>query len=565
MPELITLRGIELCEVGTWACSTGPASFTPNDLANAVSALDCPAVRAPIIKLGHVDPRFDGEPAIGRVTNMAVSANGMTLIGDYEGLPSWLGEVMASAFPGRSIEAYWAYRCAVGHTHPFVITAVALLGVTAPAIATLADIEALYGTDAIAASTRTLGEPSLIFLPPKEAPLSLKVSAAAIRAHTTETSTADWKASTMAEHAPVDAQALRAAHAWVDPSKPADQKSSYKFLHHFIDSDGTVGAASLTGATNAIAALNGARGMEMPDDERTKVYAHLAKHIRDGGATPPELGTIASGLVHAQASVDDVRRAYYATAGPMARQFWVREIYIDPAQLIVDDGDDNLFRVGYTVASDGSVSFGEPVPVVLTFVDGSESVSAAASYPDAGASRPVPSAPPSPRPTGQKGVPMPLPAQVLAALGVPEDADDETILAKAKTLAAAAQAKANPKALPEGMTVIDETTLDQLRASAAAGVAAAERQRTDDRDRYIEGAVKAGKIPPARRAYWQDYYDRDESGAREFLDRVAAGSVVPLAEIGHAGDGGDVGGDVEEELRKLGELGLMAGALKKGA
>jgi hypothetical protein len=62
-------------------------------------------------------------------------------------VPEWLGEVMASAYPNRSIEGYRDYQCQQGHTHPFAITGLALLGVTPPGVGTLSsleDIAALY-------------------------------------------------------------------------------------------------------------------------------------------------------------------------------------------------------------------------------------------------------------------------------------------------------------------------------------------------------------------------------------------------------------------------------------
>lgn len=158
-PALSHLPQVELMHVGTWDASTGRHTFTPDDLAFAVAAMDCPAVHRPHIKLGHTDPRFDGEPAAGWVDNLAV--NGGTLVGDLVGMPGWLATpdefghtVIASAYPNRSIEGQYDYRCALGHCHPFVLTALALLGISEPAIGTLAslqDVGALYGVAAGAA------------------------------------------------------------------------------------------------------------------------------------------------------------------------------------------------------------------------------------------------------------------------------------------------------------------------------------------------------------------------------------------------------------------------------
>lgn len=155
---LVRVPNVELMQTGTWNISTGPVDFTVEDLSAAVTALGCPAVRRPVLKLGHVDPRFDGEPAIGFIDNMATADNGRTLVGDYAGVPGWLGDIMASAYPDRSIEGVFDFVCQMGHTHPFVVEAVALLGVTAPGIGTLAslqDVATLYGVEVAAARSAT--------------------------------------------------------------------------------------------------------------------------------------------------------------------------------------------------------------------------------------------------------------------------------------------------------------------------------------------------------------------------------------------------------------------------
>lgn len=150
VPALARVADIELMQTGTWEISTGTATFTTDDIMAAVAALDCPAVRRPVLKLGHADPRFDGQPAVGYIDNMRGSDNWRTLIGDYAGMPGWLGPIIASAYPDRSVEGEWGFRCQMGHTHDFVITAVALLGVAAPGVGSLEslqDVGRLYGVD----------------------------------------------------------------------------------------------------------------------------------------------------------------------------------------------------------------------------------------------------------------------------------------------------------------------------------------------------------------------------------------------------------------------------------
>jgi hypothetical protein len=122
-----------------------------DDFAAAIAALDCPAIRRPVVKLGHFGhPRPGGGPPrrrqprrrtrarVGRQHGLADSRR--TLVGDLVGMPGWLGQIAASAYPDRSIEGCRNYVCQIGHRHPFVISAVALLGVTPPGVGTLGSL-----------------------------------------------------------------------------------------------------------------------------------------------------------------------------------------------------------------------------------------------------------------------------------------------------------------------------------------------------------------------------------------------------------------------------------------
>jgi hypothetical protein len=174
---LASISGVELMHTGQWDISTGTVEFTQDDLMAAVSALDCPAIRRPVLKLGHTDPRFDGEPACGWVANLATTDNGNTLVGDYVGMPGWLGDILPSAYPDRSIEGAWNFQCQIGHVHPFVVTAVAFLGVTAPGIGTLEslqDVAAMYGV--AASSEGGKGQPVIIHAKGSDMPKPVKAA-----------------------------------------------------------------------------------------------------------------------------------------------------------------------------------------------------------------------------------------------------------------------------------------------------------------------------------------------------------------------------------------------------
>ncbi|MGH3094573.1 MAG: hypothetical protein ACRDMV_01065 [Streptosporangiales bacterium] len=113
-----------------------------------------------------------------------------------------------------------------------------------------------------------------------------------IGSHSTATDEGAWNASANVGHIGGDASAatLRREYAWVDPDGDAEAKSSYKFPHHFVSDNGTVGAASTRACSAGIAVLNGSRGgADIPADDRRGVYGHLARHLRDADTEPPEL------------------------------------------------------------------------------------------------------------------------------------------------------------------------------------------------------------------------------------------------------------------------------------
>lgn len=145
-PEfLTTMPGIPITEVGEdWHTSTGVFTFTEDDLAAAVAAVDDPAIKSPRLKLGHVDPRFDGDPVFGKFVNLRLENNNQTLVGDLVGVPKWLADIMPTAWPNRSLEADYDVQTKTGNTHQFVISAVAALGVYLPAVTTLDDLKTLY-------------------------------------------------------------------------------------------------------------------------------------------------------------------------------------------------------------------------------------------------------------------------------------------------------------------------------------------------------------------------------------------------------------------------------------
>lgn len=149
---------VEICEVGIeYPLATGLATFTSEDLLQAVASQEDPAIKAPRVWLGHTDddrfhagrstPAGSAEPALGKVVGLRVEDEGMTLVGDVEGCPTWLAKILASAYPSRSIEGYKDAVTATGRDWQMVVTDLALLGVRWPGVTTLDDLEALYSRE----------------------------------------------------------------------------------------------------------------------------------------------------------------------------------------------------------------------------------------------------------------------------------------------------------------------------------------------------------------------------------------------------------------------------------
>jgi hypothetical protein len=67
-------------------------------------------------------------------------------------------------------------------------------------------------------------------------------------------------------------------------------------------------------------------------------------------------------------NADDVRRRYYDTLGAEQAWWWIRSMYVEPNELIVEDDEGELFRVEFTVEGE-TVTFGEARSVRVQYVE----------------------------------------------------------------------------------------------------------------------------------------------------------------------------------------------------
>jgi hypothetical protein len=83
----------------------------------------------------------------------------------------------------------------------------------------------------------------------------------------------------------IDWRKYAQAFAWVEPDK-ADEKGGYKLPHHdIVDGKLVTVKAGVIAAGNAIQGARG--GVKIPDSDLGAVKAHLAKHYKEFGLTPP--------------------------------------------------------------------------------------------------------------------------------------------------------------------------------------------------------------------------------------------------------------------------------------
>jgi hypothetical protein len=150
-PNTTTVRDVEIVQTGIeYPLSTGPTTFTVEDLSDLVESQDDPAIQTPRLKMGHfanLGLLEDGQPAVGTVGNLRLEQEGHLVVGDYIGIPTWLAEILPSAYPARSIEAAQGVTTNTGHNWRLVLTDLALLGVVWPGVGTLEDIQALYSEE----------------------------------------------------------------------------------------------------------------------------------------------------------------------------------------------------------------------------------------------------------------------------------------------------------------------------------------------------------------------------------------------------------------------------------
>lgn len=574
---LATIPGVELVRAGQWDISTGRITFTRDDLAAAVAALDCPAIRRPVLKLGHDEPdpengkRWDGEPAIGYIDAMALADEGLTIVGDYVGMPGWLGTVMASAYPDRSIECYWDWPCQLGHVHPFVISAVALLGVVRPGVGTLQslqDVAALYGV--AAADDAGRGEPVTLTIraakePVMPNPRPKKVAAGVTsedvrRAYYDDAPWPEWICEMQLNPLQLIIVDDNSGKYYRVPVT-VDGEDEFTFgdkVEVKIRYEDVPAAAAKTAAAaivfasraesrpgTAKAAVSDTAWSEFSKSDYDVAQWHRAclVHTHDGAAedkgdcklpVKEPSGTLNRNGVHAAAQRIGQLKGVDADTKKAAAKKLVA-LYRNQLK---EDPPDSLLEL----AGESSSNASKAPPVTAAGPNGDQKEGAGM---DPAKLREALGL--SPEATDEQVRETLADSGVTRAPGEPPDdppEDPETDPADPEPLIPPPPEPQQPAGLPEGVVTIDAAALGELRKQAADGAAARRQQQTEARDAAIKAAIGQGKIPPARREHWERLWNSDPDGTKSTLASLAAGT-VPLEDVGAPGAAEDTSADNE--------------------
>ena len=140
---------------------------------------------------------------------------------------------------------------------------------------------------------------------------------------------------------------------------------------------------------------------------------------------------------------------------------------------------------------------------------------------------------------------------VLDALGLPEDATDEQVLAKiAESTKPADEPEDKPDDLDKvdegkvrelvesakalGLVVSDPGTWASLQANSELGAKAHAKLETQRITASVDAAISLGKIPPSRRDHFVSLMRADEVGTVELLAGIPKETAVPMAAMGHS-------------------------------
>ena len=303
--------------------------------------------------------------------------------------------------------------------------------------------------------------------------------------------------------------------------------------------------------------------------------------------------------VEAGANVEDVRRAYYDSLGPLQDFWWVRSVILDDNGedvLIVDNGDGEIYRVVFTIKGD-EPEFEDPQEVKVEYAPVAASIGTASGFNGLAvltstgrlAASFTSRADSRPESTTEEGSPSMKPEQIrtlrsragLSEEQLPDNATEEQIDAALASLPEATPAAVPAAVAPEGgdggasdgtpeitpasteaqptpvaaaaaaapgTVTVPAEVWEQVQANAAAGAEVAQATEVTRRSGIVSAAVNEGRIAPAQSEHYARMFESDPEGTERLLTAaVTEGGLMP-GTIPVTERGGDVQATASQDL-----------------
>ena len=500
-PVLVTVPNVEILHAGIeYNLSTGPTTFTPEDLRDAVMAAnEDPSIPTPRLKLGHIDPRFndasmfDATPAFGKATNLRLSENGMSIYADYVGVPKWLADIMATAYPSRSIEGYWGVESQMGKKWRFVLSACSLLGVVWPGCTVLEDLPNYYGA---------------------EMPSDVQVIAAPVEATGGDPDKMKFFGRKDEEKTAASANLDDVRRAFYNQYIPENPDNFWWWIQ---------------------AVLIDPNELVVEDDETGQLYKLTFESDNEGNITFGEPEPVRIDYIPDTREANKAAAAHVAATLAIGREVaasWnKREDSVLPTTTASGGAmDPKQIRERLGLAEDASDA---EVQEALRELNAAAGVSNDGTQGDPAAHGGV-----TPAGTG-----VPEPGAKVTQEGETADDDPNNVVT------------ASGVTIPKGMRLIDEATLETLKVGASAGLTLLEESAKEKREKLVAAAIGDGRIAPAAREHWLSSLETaDKVGDKSMaasLEAMPKGLIpVELRELGHGGTGPDgvaAAGDLDPE------------------
>lgn len=152
MVQTIDFNNVPICRIGEWSGLNGKATITQDMFDSVIAASQDNEIDQGRLKIGHLSGMNtalgDGAPAFGWVENPRMDPDGVTLRGDIKSVPKKLADLVGAAYKKVSVELRKNVQTPSGKKYPAVLSGLALLGASAPAVKGLDDLVSLYASEA---------------------------------------------------------------------------------------------------------------------------------------------------------------------------------------------------------------------------------------------------------------------------------------------------------------------------------------------------------------------------------------------------------------------------------